>query len=343
MTEAGPLRAFMVDYNWPSGEYRVQIDGVNSGLGLRVENFDQRPRGWRFTPPAMRHTVQANFADKVELLGYDLPLRRVKAGEGIPLVLYWQALTQMRESHTIFVQLLDPNLQRRGGYDRLPRETYPTYLWVPGEVVDDGFAVPVETNAPPGVYTIRIGLYRVEGEQASALPLMQAGHPLDETSVVIGPIKMSGPPAGVVTKVISPVHPLTVRLGETIALRGYDLKLKASTIQLKLYWESLAQTPTDYTVFVHLRDDAGETVAQMDGPPVAGSYPTSLWDSGEIIPDTFTLTLPPGMARGKYQLAVGLYDPLTGARLAVPGTQDNSVVLTQIEIDDKDQTTLSTK
>jgi hypothetical protein len=259
------------------------------------------------------------------------------------LVLYWQALTQMRESYTIFVQLLDPNLQRRGGYDRLPRETYPTYLWVPGEVVDDGFAVPVEANAPPGVYTIRIGLYQVEGEQAGALPLMQAGHPLDETSVVIGPIKMGGPPAGVVTKVVSPEYPLTVKLGEIIALRGYDLKLKAPTIQLKLYWESLAQTPTDYTVFVHLRDGAGKTVAQMDGPPVTGSYPTSLWDSGEIVPDTFTLTLPPGMEQGMYQLAVGLYDPLTGARLAVPGTQDNSVVLTQIEIDDKDQTTLSTK
>ncbi len=336
--EIGYLRAFVVNYDWPSGDYHLQVDGQDSGLSLWVENF---PRN--FTPPAMMYPVQANFANKIELLGYDLPARRAEAGSGIPLVLYWRGLTQMRESYIIFVQLLDANLQRRGGYDRLPRETYPTYLWVPGEVVDDGFAVPVEANAPNGVYTIRIGLYRLENGQAASLPLMQAGHPVDETSVVIGPIKIGGPPAGVVTKVFSPEHTLTVKLGETIALQGYDLRLKAQTLQLKLYWESLAQTETDYTVFVHLRDDAGKTVAQMDGPPLAGSYPTSLWDSGEIIPDTFTLNLPPGLERGTYRLVVGLYDPLTGARLAVPGTQDNSVVLIQIEIDDKDQTTLPTK
>ncbi len=321
---SGYLQLFIVDYAWPSGNYHLQVDNRESRGSLRVENFSRN-----FSPPAMMYPVQANFANKIELLGYDLPDRRAEAGSGIPLVLYWRGLTQMREDYTIFVQLLDAGLQRRGGYDRFPRENYPTYLWVPGEIVDDGFAVPVAANAPAGVYSVRLGWYHVENGQAVSLPLMQAGHPLAETSVVIGPIKIGGPPPGVVTPIFSPEHPLNVNLGEIIALRGYDLKLQERAIQLKLYWQSVAQTNIDYTVFVHIRDQAGAIVAQLDSPPAAGKYPTSLWDKGEVIPDTFTLDVPSAVKPALSQLVVGLYDAKTGTRLTVPGSGDNSVLLTK--------------
>ncbi|MBN1994187.1 MAG: hypothetical protein JW953_15925 [Anaerolineae bacterium] len=331
--DIGHLRIFMVDHDWPSGNYRLQINGVESDLALRVENFDIAQNGWNFTPPPMMYPVQANFADKIELLGYDLPTRRVEAGGGIPLVLYWRGFTQMREDYTIFVQLLDANLERRGGYDRLPRETYNTYLWVPGEVVDDGFAVPVEADAPDGVYTIRVGLYRQEDGQSESLSLMQDGQSQAETSVVIGPLKVGGPPAGVVAPDISPQHPLDVDLGETIAVRGYDLNQTDTAIHLKLYWQSFTPTDIDYTVFVHLQSEVGEMVAQVDGPPAAGQYPTSLWNPGEIIPDAFTLNLPPEIELETYHLVIGLYDPLTGTRLSVPDAMDNSLLLTEINLD----------
>ena len=145
------LSLFIVDHDWPSGAYQLQVNGVvDPTHHLYVENFDTRRDGWIFTPPELTYQVQANFANKIKLLGYDLPLRRVEPGGGIPLVLYWQGVTQMREDYTLFVQLLDANFERRGGYDRYPRETYNTYLWVPDEVVDDGFAVPVDPDAPAG-------------------------------------------------------------------------------------------------------------------------------------------------------------------------------------------------
>jgi hypothetical protein len=74
-----------------------------------------------------------------------------------------------------------------------------------------------------------------------------------------------------------------------------------------------------------------EIVAQVDGPPAKGQYPTSLWDRGEVVPASFTLNLPPDVEPGMYQLMVGLYDPVTGARLSVPGTLDNSLLLTEIK------------
>ncbi|MEM7344281.1 MAG: hypothetical protein AAF485_08550, partial [Chloroflexota bacterium] len=327
------FNTFLVDHRWPSGQYKLQVDGQDTTLNpINVVNFDVRRDGWNFTPPELGTPVQANFADKIELLGYDLPIRRVEAGGGIPLLLYWRSLTQMREDYTIFVQLLDSNLERRGGYDRFPRETYNTFLWVPGEVVDDGFAVPVDANAPDGVYEIRIGLYEKANQQAGSLPLVQDGTPLEETSVVVGPIKVGKGPQDIVAAEASPTYFLDATLGDLIAVPGYELTQSDEALQITFYWHSLSQIDTDYTVFVHLRNQADETVAQADGPPVSGRYPTSLWEAGEFIPDMVTLTLPLELQTGVYQLFFGLYDPVTGIRLGVPDTADNSVFLTDIEL-----------
>ncbi|MEW5958713.1 MAG: glycosyltransferase family 39 protein, partial [Chloroflexota bacterium] len=145
LSHTGELTLFEVDYDWPAGNYRLQLDGLETGLRLRVENFD-----WNFSPPAVMVPLEANFNDEIRLIGYDLPARRVKAGDGIPLVLYWQSLHRLANSYIIFDRLLDNEQQVWGGYDRLPKETYPTQLWVPGEVVTDGFAVPVEAGGAGG-------------------------------------------------------------------------------------------------------------------------------------------------------------------------------------------------
>ena len=90
---SGGLYLFMVDYRWPSGKYDLHFNGADTGQKLQVNNFD-----WNFTPPAMSYTVNANFNNDLLLLGYDLPQRRVKAGDGVPLVLYWQSLHQQPEA-----------------------------------------------------------------------------------------------------------------------------------------------------------------------------------------------------------------------------------------------------
>ncbi len=324
------LYLFMVGHTWPSGAYTVQVDGVDFGLRLSVENLN-----WDFTPPEMAGTVNANFNDELVLLGYDLPLRRIKAGDGIPLVLYWQSLRRMSNSYIIFDRLLAAGGQAWGGYDRLPKETYPTSLWLPGQVVADGFAVPVDPATPDGIYNIVVGLYDEADPAARSLPLFQAGQPLAATSITLGPVKVGGPPPEAVLseQAVAPHTSLSVELGDppVILLRGYDLAQTDELLQLKLYWQSLAQTPVNWTTFVHLRNESGETVAQQDGPAGGGVYPTSLWDAGEIISDSFAPALPAEIVPGSYQLVVGLYNPYTFERLFVAGSADNSVLLAEIE------------
>ena len=52
------------------------------------------------------------------------------------------------------------------------------------------------------------------------------------------------------------------------------------------------------------------------GPPLGGAFPTSSWDPGDTIYDPIDLQLPESLSPGDYDIALGMYWPDTGARLA---------------------------
>jgi len=76
-----------------------------------------------------------------------------------------------------------------------------------------------------------------------------------------------------------------------------------------LSWVANRSVDQEYQVFVHLRDPvSGKTIAQADGPPLDGWYPTSWWPIGEIVVDRRSFQVPPGVQPGTYDLVAGLYD-----------------------------------
>jgi hypothetical protein len=113
-----------------------------------------------------------------------------------------------------------------------------------------------------------------------------------------------------------PTHDLRAQFGQAIELIGYDLRDTADGLQVVLYWHDLAPIDASYTVFVHVADASGKVVAQHDGPPRSGRYPTNAWAPGESTRDSHTVdvsTLKPG----HYRVLVGLYLPESGRRLPV--------------------------
>ena len=101
---------------------------------------------------------------------------------------------------------------------------------------------------------------------------------------------------------------------------------EAGAIGLTLYWGSIAETREDYTVFVHLIGDANANGGinpatpsrlwvQDDARPGHDSYPTVLWQAGEVIVDDYRLVIPSDMTRNDYRIEVGMYTLKTGARV----------------------------
>jgi hypothetical protein len=81
------------------------------------------------------------------------------------------------------------------------------------------------------------------------------------------------------------------------------------TLGLTLLWRPLHPLTEDYSLFVHLRDAAGRTVAQRDDWPRHGTYQTSAWRAGEPLLDEANLALPATLAPGRYTLVLGLAPP----------------------------------
>ncbi|MCB0213357.1 MAG: hypothetical protein KDJ52_28700, partial [Anaerolineae bacterium] len=145
LAQAGSTSAFVVDPRWPRGEYQVRQ--CDHALTLWVDD------GGRPTiPPPVEVKLEANFANQLQLLGYNLPQRSIDPGQRLPVTLYWQALRSMPADFLMFTRLRDAEGQVWGGYDRRPREVYSTLLWVADEVVIDSFSMPVQADAPPGLY-----------------------------------------------------------------------------------------------------------------------------------------------------------------------------------------------
>jgi len=88
------------------------------------------------------------------------------------------------------------------------------------------------------------------------------------------------------------------------------------TATVRLAWLSRTPVTTDYSIFLHLVDEAGLTIAQLDTMPGGGLRPTSGWVVGGLLEEEYTVAIPttvytPNQARWQ----VGFYDPQNGERL----------------------------
>ncbi len=118
------------------------------------------PQERTFTGQEIEHPMEAVLGEQVRFLGYDLSSPPYKRGEILRLTLYWQAMTSMEKSYTVFVHLLDKNEMIGGQWDSVPGGgLLPTTSWLEGEVIADEYEVPIRTGAPPGQYVIEIGMY----------------------------------------------------------------------------------------------------------------------------------------------------------------------------------------
>ncbi len=248
--------------------------------------------------------LNADFGG-LRLLGFDQWPSSLRQGESEFVTLYWQAMTAPLPDRQVTLQLRAPDqsirvLSRSGPAHGM----YPTSQWEAGEFVADRLALRISPDTPPGTYTLEA--------QVDDLPIQPLG------PFVVQAIARTWTPP-------TPQHPMSVTLGAQIMLAGYDIKSpisKSQEVELRLYWQALREMNENYTVFVHLVDKDGIVRGQKDNAPVNGAYPTSLWQPGEFVADTYTLPLPPDLPPGDYAIKVGMYLAETGARLPVAGNGD---------------------
>jgi hypothetical protein len=132
---------------------------------------------------------------------------------------------------------------------------------------------------------------------------------------------------------------LDANFSNALALRGYSLSRRevrrGDSLRVTLYWQSLAPMRESYRVFVHLLDAKGHVAGGKDVVPEQGAYATVLWQPGEWIEDTITLTTARDALPGVYQLEIGLYPyGRPDDRMNLEGSAEDRVLLDAIEVRD---------
>jgi hypothetical protein len=131
-----------------------------------------------FETPAVQQPIDANFENKVKLIGYNSPQLSAVGDNDMFLLrpagcltepgacqlrfdFYWQGLSEMDQLYTVFLHLVDEQGQIVAQHDRGPgiRAKEPTTSWLPGEVVLDPVDLSLPPDLAPGQYTLRMGMY----------------------------------------------------------------------------------------------------------------------------------------------------------------------------------------
>jgi len=268
---------------------------------------------------AIQNPLGANFDNKAELLGYDVGKGRVRAGEAIAVTLYWRCLGRMERNYTLSIQVLGPDYHSYGGVNLYPgRGNFATSLWQVGDTFSESYWIPIASDAPaPGMGHIKVALF-IDDSTQEHLPVFGPQGQIADHSAVFGRIKIV--PKERPEHVIG--NQAHYELGGKLALIGYEMTSpieQKAGLDLRLYWQALSEIDEDYTVFVHWLDEEGQIRTQQDNQPRNGTYPTGLWDEGEIVEDLYHLTVPAGLLtdQAPVLLAVGMYRLETLERLPV--------------------------
>lgn len=137
--------------------------GLNWGDSQRLGTIQVLGRSHQMDPPpGIGHPMSVPVGDAVQFLGYDLDALEVGAGGSLRLTLYWQAISEMDTSYTVFNHLIDDEDRFWGQKDGIPGNgSLPTSSWIAGEYVIDEYEIPVQEDTPPGEYLIETGMYNL--------------------------------------------------------------------------------------------------------------------------------------------------------------------------------------
>jgi hypothetical protein len=277
-----------------------------------------------------------NYAwnDEVRLVGYQVAPAWARPGQAIQLTLYWKNLTDQPLTHDIFVHVINSRGEGMGQVDDLLMGD--EFHQRQGKLSPTHYTIQLGDSLEPGPYLIRLGLFNTR--TGLRLPIVGAeGNPIGD-QVILGLFYVTE-----ANHLPQPATQFEATLGEQIQLVGYtlpaDQRIQVAdniVMSLESFWQALKPVGRNYTIFTQILDSNNQFVTGFDTQPLNGTYPTSLWQPGEIVNQRVNLTLPPNTPPGEYRLVTGMYEANTGARLKAIRNgellKDNVVTLARLVV-----------
>jgi hypothetical protein len=149
----------------------AESDGQQLGDHVRFGGVAIPP-----VPEGLSNAARIDFGGRIALVGYHLDRRVAAPGEEIMLTLYWQGQRSMATDYTVSAQLVDAQQRKAAQLDSWPRGGgAPTSSFEPEQTVVDARPLSIYSDAAPGVYDVRVAVYRLGEGALHHLPIVPPG------------------------------------------------------------------------------------------------------------------------------------------------------------------------
>jgi len=236
------------------------------------------------------HDIQ--ISSDFRLIGYTGNEESYRPGEMISMALYWNTSAEGQQPVTITARLGTTPLEQWMPFDG--------YAWREGETLAERRRFMLPRDLPGGDYSLFLNdemltTVHIEGvAREFELP------PIDNL--------------------------LNIVFGNQLELVGYNVEREGENLFVDVTWRSTVIIDQSFKFFMHFLDSSGRILQQIDTMPRENTYPTQLWAAGEVVTETYQVTITNELDT----LRIGVYDSQTMERLFVgeSGNQTDYVDIT---------------
>ncbi len=247
---------------------------------------------WQGGTPAYMPLEAPAFVNDLKLVGFQS--NELESGSELDVTFFWQPTEKIKRDVELFVQLYSPsfNTNVTNFQDWPLGGVFRVRAWQPEQIMPLSYSLSVPDILPPGPYQLQVGLIDLLGRHRVPLTTGQ-----DALTVKTFEIPLPEDHH-------APEIPADINFANIMRLEGYTLTPVTDGLKIIFFWRMIEPTGSDYTLFVHIVSSDDQIVAQKDGQPFDGRYPTSTWPPGELFVEERFL---PAVPDSEYRIFIGWY------------------------------------
>lgn len=263
--------------------------------------------------PEIRHPRDVVFGQSLRFLGYTYASDVVPPAHTMEVSYYWEAMRKLEEPLSVIVRA--DHLAADGAFHRFGNDhdfmlgQVPPESLVPGEILKETLVLDVPPEAPQLPYKLMLGVISQHG-----LGVFRRDRPLgpphklvgvfdyESDRIQVGMIEVDrSQKSQFILLRPTPRDPLIFKFTPEIDFIGFDMRRTALSgaveFEMSLYFHCLTALRENYDIVTTVTGPGSRILlTERHQPCLSGFYPTSLWEAGQKIRDTYTFRVPTGEA-----------------------------------------------